>query len=105
ARTVAADVRGDGDTIDAGHGDNVVFGDNGRVTAATQDVANFGTQPITLGLVETIDSLIGGSDAITTGVGRDIVLGGIDADVIVANADVGRASCGERVRTAASADK
>ena len=40
---------------------------------------------ITLGLVETIESLIGGSDEITTGIGNDIVLGGIDADTIYAN--------------------
>ena len=42
---------------------------------------------ITLGLVETIESLIGGSDTITTGIGRDIVLGGIDADLINASFD------------------
>ena len=68
------------------HGANLVFGDNGQITAAEVDgVANFGSHPITLGLVETIESLIGGSDRITTGVGRDIILGGIDADVITAN--------------------
>ena len=42
---------------------------------------------ITLGLAETIESLIGGSDTITTGLGDDIIFGGIDADVIVANFD------------------
>ena len=64
------------------------FGDNGQITAATDvddsdnalNTVNFEGLPITLGLVETIESLIGGSDSITTGVGRDIVLGGIDAD-------------------------
>ena len=32
ARTVVSD--SDGDTIDAGQGNNIVFGDNGRITAA-----------------------------------------------------------------------
>ena len=85
ARTVAADATGDGDTIDAGQGNNIVFGDNGRITAATGNAINFIGLPITLGLVETIESLIGGSDKITTGIGRDIIMGGIDADLIVAN--------------------
>ena len=85
SRTVAADTDGDGDTIDAGQGNNLIFGDNGQITAATEDAVNFAGLPITLGLVETIESLIGGSDTITTGVGRDIILGGIDADTIVAN--------------------
>ena len=74
-----------GDTIDVGQGNNIVFGDNGRITAAAANVENFAGLPMTLGLVETIESLIGGSDTITTGVGRDLVLGGIDADLIVAN--------------------
>ena len=55
----------DGDTIDAGQGNNIVFGDNGRVTAATdvdetgtdRNTVNFVGLPITLGLVETIESL------------------------------------------------
>src|SRR6185436_18539444 len=84
----AVNVKGvEGDIIDAGQGDNIVFGDNGAITAAASNLSRFGGQPITLGLVETVESLIGGSDTITTGVGRDIILGGIDADVIVANFD------------------
>ena len=52
------------------------FGDNGQITAAAQDIVDSEGWPIhiTLGLVETIESLIGGSDTITTGIGRDIVL-------------------------------
>ena len=75
----------DMDTIVAGAGQNLVFGDSGQITAAATGAANFSTQPITLGLVETIESLIGGDDDITTGIGRDIVLGGIGADTIIAN--------------------
>ena len=61
----------------AGQGNNIIFGDNGQITAAAQDIVDAEGLPIqiTLGLVETIEPLIGGSDTITTGVGRDIVLG------------------------------
>ncbi len=75
----------DGDILNAGHGDNLVFGDNGQITAAATGATNFSSQPITLGLVETIESLIGGVDQINTGTGEDIVLGGIGGDTIVAN--------------------
>src|SRR6185295_18063577 len=37
---------------------------------------------ITVGLAETIQSLIGGSDSIATGPGNDVVFGGIDGDTI-----------------------
>ena len=86
ARNVLRDtVRGDGDSVDAGEGRNLVLGDNGRITASAQAAPRFATgQAITLGLVEAIESLIGGSDSITTGAGADIVIGGIDADTIAA---------------------
>ena len=84
AQTVEAHLA-DGDVVSAGDGNNIVFGDNGRITAAVSDLSRFGSIGITLGLVEAIESLIGGSDTITTGVGRDVVIGGIDADTIVAN--------------------
>jgi Ca2+-binding RTX toxin-like protein len=74
-----------GDRIVAGDGFNIVLGDNGRILAAGAEAPRFGVIGLTLGLVETIDSLIGGSDEIVSGVGRDIVLGGIDADTILAN--------------------
>jgi len=76
------------DTIAAGNGDNLVFGDNGQVTAATSDANRFTSWTITLGLVETIQSLIGGADSITTGTGTDILLGGIGGDTL--NAGEGR---------------
>ena len=66
-----------GDIIDAGHGDNVVLGDNGFISAAAaSDVANFGGHPMTLGMVESTSPTIGGDDSVTTGMGSDIVLGG-----------------------------
>ena len=78
----------DGDVIDAGQGRNLVFGDNGAIVSASdtqeQGAASFGGQPIVLGFVETTDEAIGGDDAITTGIGADIILGGIGNDRIVA---------------------
>ena len=76
-RNVIAD-SSDGDTIQAGDGNNLIFGDNGQITAATSDANRFSNGVITLGLVETVESLIGGSDSIITGIGADIILGGID---------------------------
>ena len=38
--------------VDAGEGDNIVFGDNGRITAAESDAHRFAGHPLTLGLVE-----------------------------------------------------
>ena len=77
----------DSDQINAGHGKNLVLGDNGRITAALSDSNRFGSLPITLGLVETQHSLIGGSDVILVGDGDDIVLGGINEDVIAGSYD------------------
>ena len=71
-----------GDVINAGNGRNLVFGDNGAVYAASSNAARFGALPITLGLVQTIESLLGGADSITTGSGDDVVLGGINGDTI-----------------------
>ena len=74
------------DAINGGNGNNLVFGDSGRIVAAAEsDASRFYAQPITLGLVETLASLIGGADTITTGIGADIILGGIDGDTISAN--------------------
>jgi Ca2+-binding RTX toxin-like protein len=74
------------DSILAGHGFNLVFGDSGRITAADTD-SDQGPEnlPLTLGRIETTASAIGGDDVITTGVGRDIILGGAGADLITAN--------------------
>ena len=82
ARTVVADGFDGGDTIVAGDGANLVFGDNARIVAARSNTPRFSGQPITLGRAETIEPEIGGSDSITTGAGADIVFGGVDADTI-----------------------
>jgi Ca2+-binding RTX toxin-like protein len=70
------------DTIDAGDGDNLVIGDSGRITAEDIDAPQMAGQPITLGLVESIQLDDGGDDVITAGTGTDIVLGGFGGDTI-----------------------
>jgi Ca2+-binding RTX toxin-like protein len=71
-----------GDTINAGNGDNLVIGDSGRITSATTGVAQLSGVPMTLGVIETTEYADGGSDTITTGSGKDIILGGADGDDI-----------------------
>ncbi len=73
------------DTINAGDGSNLVVGDSGRITAANGGAAQFGGMAMTFGLIETIEFNDGGVDTINTGVGKDIILGGDEGDVIVAN--------------------
>ena len=73
-----------GDEIDAGNGRNLVLGDNGEIYAAGSDASRLGAFPMTLGLVQTIESLLGGADSITTGSGDDVILGGINGDTISA---------------------
>ena len=63
----------DGDVVVAGNGRNLVFGDNGRITAAVADGAGFGALPMTLGLVRRSSRSSAASDDITTGSGSDIV--------------------------------
>ena len=93
-----------GDMIDAGDGQNVVFGDHGRVTGV-EGAALF-NRPVpsdfdsytpddyqvpNLALVEGFAPVDqngdehGGDDVITTGLGRDMVFGGAGGDTIVAN--------------------
>ena len=86
----------DVDTVKAGDGNNIVFGDSGQVTAAASDAATeqFSVHQLTLGLVETLDSLVGAADNITTGIGKDIIFGGIAGDTIVANGDETRGADG-----------
>src|SRR6185436_11827938 len=72
-------------TLNAGEGTNLVIGDSGRITAANSNLARFGALAITFGLIETIEFNDGGVDTITTGLGKDIILGGDDGDTIVAN--------------------
>jgi Ca2+-binding RTX toxin-like protein len=71
-----------GDRIVAGSGRNLVFGDNGRTTAAPAAAPRFGSVALTLGRVETVAPGIGGADTISTGTGDDIVLGGTGGDTI-----------------------
>ena len=73
--------RGD-DLIDAGEGSNLVIGDSGRVTAADLHAPQLPGQPITLGVVETIQPDDGGNDTITAGNGDNIVLGGFGSDTV-----------------------
>ncbi|HEX4527586.1 MAG TPA: hypothetical protein VH108_12695 [Gaiellaceae bacterium] len=73
-----------GDTITAGNGRKLVFGDNGQITRAASGTSLFGALPITLGLVTTIQPALGGNDTVTTGTGADIVLGGVGNDTITA---------------------
>jgi Ca2+-binding RTX toxin-like protein len=75
-----------GDIINAGDGDNLVFGDSGRITAANVDAPQIAGLAMTLGLVESIEHGDGGNDQVTTGIGRDIVIGGQDNDTINAGA-------------------
>ena len=82
-----------GDVIRAGAGYNIVFGDSGEISAAAANAPQFGTQPITLGLLTTIAPHLGGNDNSTTGVGKDILRGGDLKDMIVAN-DISRADAG-----------
>ena len=65
------------DTIDAGEGDNVVFGDDG---VATFDPAIL----VHMRSTETGDDgpALGGDDTITTGAGRDVIVGGNGSDTI-----------------------
>src|SRR6185295_10630920 len=77
----------DGDTINAGNGNNLVFGDNGQVlaaAAASSTPAQFSSLPIIIGLATSTATDQGGNDSITTGSGRDHIVGGMRADTIVA---------------------
>lgn len=80
-----------GDTLDSGKGDNVVLGDHGRILALTNEGFNSvvgaprpaGDRPLTYALITSLvpTGELGGNDTITTGIGRDIVIGGAGNDV------------------------
>ncbi|MFA5123537.1 beta strand repeat-containing protein [Zavarzinia sp.] len=74
------------DVIDAGSGDNLVIGDSGLILADTVDAPQMAGQPITLGLVQSIQLDDGGNDVITTTTGNDIVVGGFGADTLATGA-------------------
>ena len=62
----------DADTLDAGDGNNWILGDSGEIIWNGD----------ALGHLSTTDSAIGGADTITSGSGKDIILGGAKGDVI-----------------------
>ena len=74
------------DTITGGSGTNVILGDSGAVYAAAADTNRFGTLPMTIGMVTTMDPLNGGDDVISTLDGNAIVMGGVGNDTITTGA-------------------
>ena len=62
----------DADTVDAGDGNNWILGDSGEIIWNGD----------AFGHLSTTDSAIGGADDITSGSGKDIILGGAKGDVI-----------------------
>ncbi|HQV08466.1 MAG TPA: calcium-binding protein, partial [Thauera sp.] len=101
-----------GDIIDAGAGQNIVFGDHGRILGVDAGVnAPVGSaksdddyQVQVLGLVTSIatGSTNGaaneegnGNDTITTGIGRDMIFGGGGDDIINAFASSGGTAVGD----------
>ncbi|MDX6411745.1 MAG: hypothetical protein QOE91_1261, partial [Gaiellaceae bacterium] len=61
---------------------NVILGDSGLILASPVDGTQFGTLPITLGRVVTLDNGIGSDDTITTNGANDLVMGGAGNDHI-----------------------
>ncbi|WP_293776173.1 hypothetical protein [uncultured Oxalicibacterium sp.] len=61
------------DSITLGNGNNIAFGDNGRVTLSDTGVAL---------TISSIDPAIGGNDTIVSGDGRNVLVGGIGNDTI-----------------------
>ena len=68
---VVGGTAGDAVTIQGGH--NIVIGDNARATANAGGIWRE---------ISTIDTNIGGQDTIFTGVGNDLIYGGIDNDTL-----------------------
>ena len=110
-----------GDIIDAGAGQNLVFGDHGRILGVDTGVNNPVGDPVStktdddyqvqvLGLVTSIDwgaingevnEFGNGNDTITTGIGRDMIFGGGgDLDIINAYASGAAAEAQRRRPTA-----
>ncbi|KAG0731691.1 hypothetical protein G6F23_015058 [Rhizopus arrhizus] len=58
------------DLLESGAGNNVMFGDNGRVVLVNDRMS----------LIETIDIAFGGDDILLAGPGNNVMLGGIGAD-------------------------
>ncbi|NMM32680.1 MAG: calcium-binding protein, partial [Phycicoccus sp.] len=69
-----------GDTITAGHGLNLVFGDHGFIDWVIQDA-----DPSDIDRIWSTDPGVGGVDVITTGSGDDLIIGGGYGDTIFAS--------------------
>ncbi|HAM72131.1 MAG TPA: hypothetical protein DCM86_10855, partial [Verrucomicrobiales bacterium] len=86
---------GGADAIDAGNGDNLVFGGLGGDRIATGSgrdlvVGDYGNATYlgrVLALIQSTDPTVGGDDIIESGDGSDIVLGGIGSDVVRSGTD------------------
>src|SRR5207248_2954821 len=76
------------DTIAAGEGNNVVFGDGGLIDYAAAErggtLAGDDLDPSDIDRIWSLTSGVGGSDTITIGAGDDIVIGGAADDTIAA---------------------
>ena len=70
------------DLIQVGQGDNIVIGDAGIITAATEDAPQTGRSDLTLGHIRTKSAAAGGADTIQSGTGADIILAGTGGDLI-----------------------
>ena len=78
------------DVLEAGQGNNIVLGDSGVITATNVGEDWGSRDDLLIGQIATTYALVDdanpdGADQITTGVGMDIILGGGDADQIIAN--------------------
>ena len=58
--------------VGVGHGHNIVIGDSGKITAATEDLHRMGNQRLTVGRVESVAfGISGAGDLITTCISPD----------------------------------
>jgi Ca2+-binding RTX toxin-like protein len=98
----------EGDIINAGEGNNIVIGDDGRIDYTRADrltTAGADTDPSDIDLIESLSTTgAGGADTITTGAGNDIIIGGRYGDTIIANAGDNLVIGDSGRITAASAD-
>ena len=74
----------EGDSIDGNDGDDIILGDSGKLDFSTPGDLT------TIGLVESIDESVGGSDTVRGNAGNDIIVGGAnDLDVESLSGDTG----------------
>ncbi|MEO1639795.1 MAG: hypothetical protein AAFU41_11175 [Pseudomonadota bacterium] len=78
---ISADTReAAGDIIDAGEGNNIVLSDYGIIAQAAGTLRLANTGQVTRVESTTFDQ--GGSDVVTSGSGNDIIMGGLNGDLI-----------------------